>query len=238
MDLLKVYKDYVESHPDGMGSHTEENWVHLPHESKQRVKFDLFRRYGAIAAAGDRHLAEFLPPWYTRDPETVRRWKFGLTTVDWRVNDLARRMKRSDDLISGAEEITLKGSGEEGHLLIKAILGLGDLVSNVNIPNRGQIENLPLGAVVETNALFGYDRIEPVHAGKIPENVLPLIARHVYNQENTLKAAMTCDRKLGLSTFMNDPQMGAITPEDGEKLFNDMLENQRKWLPKEWFPGE
>jgi len=34
---------------------------------------------------------------------------------------------------------------------------------------------------------------------------------------------------------MNDPQMGAIAPADGEALFNDMLENQRKWLPEGWF---
>ena len=191
--------------------------------------------YGVIAAAGDRHLAEFMPPWYTRDPETVRSWMFGLTTVDWRVNDLKNRMQRSDDLISGKEEIDLKGSGEEGHLLLKAILGLGDLVSNVNVPNRGQISNLPLGAVVETNAIFGRDRIQPVFAGDIPQNVLPLVARHVYNQENTLKAAMTCDRKLGFTTFMNDPQMGHVTPADGRKLFDDMLENQRKYLPEKWF---
>jgi alpha-galactosidase len=46
---------------------------------------------------------------------------------------------------------------------------------------------------------------------------------------------MTCDRKLGLSTFMNDPQMGAVTPEDAQKLFDDMLENQRDWLPAGWF---
>ena len=81
-----------------------------------------------------------MPQWYTRTPETVREWLFGLTTVEWRENDLKERLKRSDDLISGAEPVTLKGSGEEGHLLIKALLGLSDLVSNVNIPNRGQIE--------------------------------------------------------------------------------------------------
>ena len=120
-------------------------------------------------------------------------------------------------------------------MLIKALLGLGDLISNVNIPNMGQIENLPRGAVVEANALFGYDRIEPIHAGMVPENILPLIARHVYNQENTLRAAMTCDRTLAFTTFMNDPQMGAVTPADGEALFKDMLENQRAYLPAAWF---
>ena len=28
---------------------------------------------------------------------------------------------------------------------------------------------------------------------------------------------------------------GDVTLEDGEKLFNDMLENQRKYLPAKWF---
>lgn len=235
IDLYPLYEKFAEKYADGYDRGGDKNWMNSTFASAERVKIDLFRRYGVIAAAGDRHLAEFLPPWYTRDPETVKRWKFGLTSVDWRKDDLKRRYQRSDDLISGKEEIDLRGSGEEGHLLIKAILGLGDLVSNVNVPNRGQIPNLPIGAVVETNALFGLDRIEPVYAGYVPSNILPLIARHVYNQENTLRAAMTCDRKLGLSTFMNDPQMGAVTPEDGEKLFNDMLENQRKYLPAKWF---
>ena len=138
-------------------------------------------------------------------------------------------------MISGAEKVGLNASGEEGHLLLKALLGLGDLVSNVNIPNRGQIPNLPLGAVVETNALFGLNRIEPVHAGPMPANILPLVARHVYNQENTLRTALRCDRKLGFTTFMNDPQLANVTPADGQKLFDDMLENQRSWLPEKWF---
>ena len=235
IDLMPLYAKYAREYPMGFDANGDNNWMNSNFGSANVVKFDLFRRYGVIAAAGDRHLAEFLPPWYTRDPETVHRHKFNLTTVAWRKEDLARRLKRSDDLISGAEAIEMKASGEEGHLLIKAILGLGDLVSNVNTVNRGQIPNLPLGAVVETNAVFGRDRIEPIYAGPVPGNILPLIARHVYNQENTLRAALTCDRTLAFSTFMNDPQMGAVSLEDGQKLFDEMLENTRRYLPEKWF---
>ena len=89
--------------------------------------------------------------------------------------------------------------------------------------------------MVETNAIFGFDRIEPVYAGPVPANILPLIARHVHNQENTLRAALDCDRKLGFTTFMNDPLMGAVMPDEGFELFNDMLENQKKYLPEKWF---
>ena len=236
MDLMPHYAALADKYYEtGYDEGGDQNWMNSHFNCAQRVKFDLFRRYGAIAAAGDRHLAEFTAPWYTLNPEVVRSWKFSLTTVDWRIEDLHNRLRRSDDLISGKEELVLKASGEEGHLLLKAVLGLGDLVSNVNIPNRGQIPNLPLGAVVETNALFGRDRIEPLYAGPMPAAILPLVARHVYNQENTLTAALRCDRKLGFTTFMNDPQMANVTVADGQKLFDDMLENQRAYLPKAWF---
>ncbi|MBR1685225.1 MAG: alpha-glucosidase/alpha-galactosidase [Clostridia bacterium] len=236
IDLMPVYARFADKYYEtGFDEGNDNNWLNAFFLCKHRVKFDLFRRYGAIAAAGDRHLAEFTAPWYTRTPEEVAQWKFGLTPVSWRLEDLDRRMKRSDALISGEEEVTLRPSGEEGHLLLKAVLGLGDLVSNVNIPNRGQVPNLPLGAVVETNAFFGLDRIEPVYAGPMPSNVLPLVARHIYNQENTLKTALTCDRKLGLSTFLNDPQLASVSFDDGKKLFDDMLENQRTYLPEGWF---
>ena len=235
-DLMPLYAAFAEKyHETGFSEGQDDNWMNSFFNCAHRVKFDLFRRYGAIAAAGDRHLAEFTAPWYTRDRETVASWKFTLTPVSWRKEDLVRRLKRSDDLISGAEEIQLKPSGEEGHLLLKAVLGLGDLTSNVNIPNRGQIPNLPLGSVVETNACFGRDRIEPLFAGAMPQSILPLVARHIYNQENTLKAALTCDRKLGFAAFINDPQLANVPLDEAGKLFNDMLENQRAYLPKAWF---
>ena len=236
MDLYPLFAAAAEKYADtGYDRGGDTNWMNSHFACAHRVKLDLFRRYGVIAAAGDRHLAEFVAPWHTRDPKTVRQWKFSLTPVSWRISDLHERLARSDRLIRGEEPVDLTPSGEEGHLLLKALLGLGDLVSNVNIPNRGQIPNLPLGAVVETNALFGLNRIEPVLAGPVPGNILPLIARHVYNQENTLQAALACDRSLGFSTFMNDPQLSGIRPDDGRKLFDDMLAAQRAFLPEGWF---
>lgn len=235
-DLMPLYRQFAEKYAeDGFEDVPEDHWLNSYFTCAHRVKFDLFLRYGAIAAAGDRHLAEFLPPWYLKDEAEAHRWKFTLTPVSWRKEDLRDRLRRSDRLISGEEEIKLTPSGEEGHLLMKALLGLGDLVSNVNVPNQGQIPNLPRGAVVETNAVFGFRRIQPVCAGEMPANILPLVARHVYNQENALQAALHCDRKLGFSTFMNDPQMGGVSLADGQRLFDDMLEHQRRYLPDAWF---
>lgn len=51
---------------------------------------------------------------------------------------------------------------------MKALLGLGDLVSNVNIPNHGAIANLPWDAVVEVNALFSRQGVQSVNAARCP----------------------------------------------------------------------
>ena len=238
VDLMPLYDAFARKHwAEGYDEGGDDNWMNSHFKCAHRVKFDLYLKFGAIAAAGDRHLAEFMPPWYLRDPDTVRAWKFSLTPVSWRVADLKQRLERSDALIDGREPIALDPSGEEGHLLMKAILGLGDLVSNVNIPNAGQIPNLPLGCVVETNALFGRDRIEPVFAGPLPPALHGMLGRHACQQESILQAALRRDRRLGFAAFMLDPLMGGVAPGDGQRLFDDMLEAQRACLPGEWFRG-
>ena len=203
-------------------------------ESSHRVKFDLFLRYGEIAAAGDRHLAEFMPPWYLADPQTVRSWGFGLTPVSEREKGYADRVRRQERLLSGEAEPELIPTGEEGHLLMKALLGIGDMVSNVNIPNQGQLPDLPLGVIVETNALFRRDEISPIHAGHMNDQVLALTMRHVVNQRSTLHAALNCDRELAFATFMNDPLIAHISLKDGKALFDEMIEAQLDYLPSQW----
>lgn len=234
MDLFPLYRDFAEKYYDEGYAFGDANWINSSFGCANRVKFDLFRRYGLIAAAGDRHLAEFMPgKMYLESPEAVQRWRFGLTTVAWRKNDLQERLAKSRRLRSGEQPLDLKPDGEEGHLLMKALLGLQDTVSNVNIPNHGAIANLPWDAVVEVNAMFSRQGIRPVQAGALPGNILPLVARHVYDQENTLTAALTCDYDLALTTFMNDPQID-LNWQDGEKLFRTMLHNTRAYLPAGW----
>lgn len=203
-----------------------------------RVKMDLFRRFGLIAAAGDRHLAEFMPGnEYLRDPETVASWKFGLTSVDWRKEDLKKRLERSRRLAAGEEEITLEPTGEEGILLIKALCGLERFVSNVNIPNTAlQIPNLPADALVETNALFDLNSIHPVASGPVCEEVKALLLPHIENHQRILKAAFTFDEELVAEAFLNDPLEMGKRPSEKEvrELVHDMLEQTKAYLPDGW----
>lgn len=237
IDLIPIYRDYINSHFEEGFAEKDENWANSTFACCHRVKFDLFQKYGYIAAAGDRHLAEFMPgDTYLKNPEVVREWKFNLTTVAWRKEDLKKRLEKSQRLVKGEEEIELKPSGEEGIQLIKALCGLERVVSNVNIPNSTkQISNLPASAVVETNAIFERDAIRPIIAGKMPENILELTLPHVDNQERILKAALTCDKELVKESFANDPLVGGrLTSQEIDNLVTDMIHATLTFLPAGW----
>ena len=231
-DILPVYRRFVDKYYDaGFEGNVEKgNWMNNTFASCERVKFDLFRRYGVIAAAGDRHLAEFCPgKWYLKDPETVRDWKFGLTTVQWRIDDLHQRLEKSRRLLSGEERFELNHTGEEGVRQIKALLGVDDLVTNVNIPNVGQMKDVPLGAVVETNAFFSRDSVRPVASGRLPDPVLGLVLRQVMNQETVAEAALKKDYEAAFAAFVNDPLV-TVSLRDARRLYREMLENTKAYL--------
>lgn len=229
-DLFPIYAKFARKYEDGFTDKLEKNWMNNAFLSSQRVKLDLFNRYGYIAAAGDRHLAEFCEgKWYLKDPETVKSWGFGLTTVAWRKQDLMNRLERSRKLREKEEAVAIKGTGEEGVTQMKALLGFGELMTNVNMPNRGQIPNLPLGAVVETNAAFRSNSVEPVMAGEVPKEIHPLVGRICAEQEQISKAIAVRDLQMIFNAFASDPLV-TCSYEEAKELFKEMVLNTKKYL--------
>ena len=231
IDLFPIYREYcLDSNKKVVDA--DDGWLNKFFISQERVKMDLFMRYGVIAAAGERHLAEFCPgKWYLigDNEKCVKTWGFGLTPVSWRKKDLEERLAKSRRLVSGEEKYELHTTGEDGVKQIRALLGLEDLVTNVNVPNVGQIPNLPLGAVVETNALFTCDSVKPVMAGEVPKNVNTLVAPIVTLQETVVEAGLTRDLDLAFQAFSRDPLMTA-SRTDAKVLFDKMVANTSKYL--------
>lgn len=234
LDLMPIYRDFVDKYYNDGFNEPDRNWANSSFNCAHRVKFDLFRRYGYIAAAGDRHLVEFLSgDEYLKNPDTVKKWKYGLTTVEWRKADLKKRIEKSRNIVNGIEQVDMEPSGEEGILLMKSLVGLDRVVSNVNIPNYGQISNLPIGSIVETNAVFYKDAIKPMMTGKMPEELVKLTMPHIENHELTLQAALSGNRDLVLKAFLNDPNIKSKCNDETKikKLVDDMIDGTIKYLP-------
>ena len=227
IDAGAAYAEFARRHKDeGIDMKDPESVF----EYRHRVKFDLFLRYGVIGAAGDRHLAEFCNgSWYLGSPKQVAEWGFKLTPVSWRLKDLDERLERSRRLRTGEEEVRIENSGEDGVRQIRALLGLGDYVTNVNMPNRGQIPNLPLGLIVETNAAFRDDSIVPAMAGSIPEGVYGLVSRAADAQLTVARAARERNLELAFRAFAEDPLV-RVDLSTARALFDEMIENTKAYL--------
>lgn len=237
LDLFPIYDAYIDAHLEEGYTMEIEKWADKCFACNHLVKFDLFKRFGLIAAAGDRHLAEFMPQEnYLKDKEMISRWKYSLTTVEWRKRDYLKRLAKSRRLKDGLEDITLEPTGEEGILLIKALCGLERVISNVNIPNTcGQIANLEKDVIVETNAVFERDSIRPIFSGDIPDNILMILNPHIENQENIYQAAVQCDYELALKAMKNEPLIdNKLSDYQYELLLKEMIKGTINYLPGQW----
>ena len=232
MDLFEVYKRFVEKYYEsGYNRENPGEWLNNSFRNEARVRMDLFKRFGYVAAAGDRHLAEFMDNTdYLAGPECVRKWMFGLTTVEWRKNDLIKRQNRSARLVSGEEVYELRNTGEEGTLQMRALLGLDTMVTNINVPNQGQIPNLPIGTIVETNAAFRDGGFQPVFAGPIPDSIYPMISRAAKENDDILDVAFSLDLTYGFEKFKGLNMLKALTDEQKRALYDEMIEGTKKYL--------
>ena len=229
-DLFPIYKEFAQKYKDGYTVGWDEKKFNNTFAYTQKVKFDLFSRFGYIAAAGDRHLAEFCPgKWYLSSPEKVREWGFWLTPVSWRKEDLKNRLAKSSRIINNETELGIRNTGEDGVKQIRAILGLHSLKTNVNLPNYGQIPNLPLGAIVETNAYFSSNTVTPIFSYNIPDEIYPLISRIVFEQEEISNAASKRDLNLAFEAFIKDPLV-TTNAKNSKKLFDEMVDNTKSYL--------
>ncbi len=205
LDLFSLVRGHI-AEPGVRREYTRaevEGW-HDWFRSVHQVKFALFEYYGVLGAAGDRHLVEFMPG-FTRAPDELFRWGVIRAPMSYRIERWRQAPEKTRDLIEGRMPLSLEPSGEEGVAQMKALLGLGDLVTNVNVENRGQIPNLPAHAVVETNARFSRDGVTPLVAGQLPPGLHALVAQHVANQELIVQAALAHDRALAFQAVFNDP---------------------------------
>jgi alpha-galactosidase len=194
-----------------------------------QVTNDLFRRYGILPTGGDRHLVEFVP-FYLKDEKTLHRWFVKATPYSYRIERYVGLPRKFRARLADKTPFKVERSDEEGVEQMMALLGMGDLRTNVNLPNVGQVEGLPPGAVVETNAYFTQGSVKPEFAGRLPAGVEALVARAVSNQEMIVEAALERDKRLAFQAFLNDPLTNLPT-DKAWKMFNEMLKATKDMLP-------
>lgn len=239
-DMLEILPEFIDRfYEKGYCEHlgaAPDDFHEDPFRYGNKVKMDLFRRFGVLAAAGDRHLVEFMNnSWYLKDKADAERWLYHLTTVSYRKQDRINKIEQSHRIAKGEEKIEVVKSDEEVVELMKALLGLvPPIISNANTLNVGQMAGMPLGSVVETNCVFSRDSVKPIVAKQLPEEVNILVLRNAQNIENTYYGIKDRDMNRIFEAFVNQPLCSGLTLSDARELFRRMVDATSGYL-KDYF---
>jgi len=183
----------------------------------------IFHDFGLFPVPGDTHLCEYLP-WMT-DPVTKPWDKFNIRLYDW-------------ELMAGLRDFSLDRLNEmaNGNLTVDGLLdadseGALEMIENIsnagnhyhlaaNLPNAGQISNLPLGAIVETPVHVDGAGIHPVHMGALPESIAELCRRELMTAQIGVDAAVEGNYEKALQCLLLDP---VIRDLDSAKLILEII---------------
>lgn len=190
---------------------------------------------GHLTMVGDRHAVEFFNG-FTHDEETLnKKWNVHYTTIDDRRTKWLPPMKKNTrEIASGKKKIELKCSHEPIAPIINAIANSQTFLLRAgNLPNVGQVSNLPAGSVVETPCVVTSAGVEPVSMGALPESLAAMLAGHCHRQDMIVRAGMAADKDLALAALVSEPLV--VDKLSAPKMFDEMLKATKPWLPQ-FFP--
>ena len=234
-DGMAVMRDWLAEHgPFALAKDVELNTVFDVFIDRLAVKLTLFEQLGVLFGAGDRHVAEFLPGFLTETSERGLRYGVLLTNVDQREEMERLRRAQVEYFVGGGWE-KLEHSAEQLAPVMAALAGgpAGRFV--VNVPNHGQIDNLPREAVVECIAEIDALGVRPLAIGALPHAAYAAIAPHVARQELIVEAALTGRREPALAALATDPLVR--DPATVEPMLDELLAANLEFMEPE-FMGE
>jgi len=196
---------------------------------------DVFEAFDLFPVPGDTHLCEYIP--WVSDPNTKPWEHYNIRLYEWDVRATARdkELQYLNDMANNNTPIDkLLHTDSEGALeMIENIAGAGEHYHlAANLPNIGQVSNLPLGATVETPVQVNGAGIHPIHVGALPEPVAALLRREITAAQLSVDAAVEGSREKALQCLLLDPVITDIST--AKSILNDYLTEYKEYLPQFW----
>lgn len=104
-------------------------------------------------------------------------------------------------------------------------------VSNVNLPNTGQMPQLPEGTIVETNARFDSQGVTVTGGGTLPEALAVHICEHSSRQSALVRAVLDGESAALFGLLADDPLLAHLPESQAREMFNRMVAATAHVLP-------
>lgn len=196
-----------------------------------RVKLELFRRFGVLPGAGDRHLVEFFAGFLTEESGWGERWGVGLTSIEDREQEQAKHIRDFDAMLAMTEVDDMPS----GEMVAPVMMCLMENLPGwfpLNIPNHGQAADLPDDVVVEGMCVVDGSGVRGRDVVHVPPVLADTLRRVSTAQELTVDAALTGDRDRVFDAMLVDPLAGRLNYDSLRDMTDEMLVATKRWLPQ------
>jgi alpha-galactosidase len=193
--------------------------------------FELFRRFGAFVAPGNRHTLEAFPSMLAADADWGKRWGVHYTTIAEREQHEARYAVDLDKRLAETDAPQYPSLEMAAPVIDSLITGRPRTLP-LNIPNGGQCADLPLDAVTESMCVVNGDGVHGGDAVYAPAFLASWLNRIVAAQECTVEAALEGDRDLVYAAMLLDPHAGTLGLATIEQMADELIDATRRWLPQ------
>jgi alpha-galactosidase len=200
--------------------------------ARDKVRFELMRRFGYFVTESSEHNAEYTP-YFLRDDALIER--FGVP-VDEYVRRSERNLARYAEArrkLLGGESFTLERSVEYGSLIIHSLVTGQPRTIYGNVENTGLVTNLPDGCCVEVPVLVDGAGLRPRHFGDLPPQCAATCAPHTAVQNLTVRAALEGKREHVYHAAMLDRHAPSVLSlEEIGAMVDELIEAHGEALPE------
>ncbi len=207
------------------------HWTKLDVIENHRVRFELFRRFGVLTGSGDHHAVEFMPGFVHPANDYGREWRVHHYGMEGHRRDAAEDVEYYEEM-RAASDVTMMPSGELVASLLDGIVTGKPRSLPVNVPNAGNVVNVPDGCVVEVVGVADEHGVRARDTTAVPGIMGEFLRRINVVQEWTVEAALTGDRQLVLEAMLADPMAEQLPYENVVAMTGEMLAATARWLPQ------
>lgn len=199
-----------------------------------RVRYDVFKRFGYFVTESSEHFAEYVPWYIKRDrPDLIEKFNIPLDEYPRRCeSQIAEWESMSAELKDASKPIQVRRSVEYGSEIIHSIETGQPRVIYGNVMNKGAISNLPDDACVELPILVDRQGLQPTVIGDLPMQLAALMQTQINVQKLTVEGILTGRRDHIHHAALLDPHTAAELDTDQiANLVDDLLDAHGDFVP-------
>ncbi len=204
-------------------------------ELRRRVRVEIFSRIGYYPTETSEHSAEYLS-WFLRSPEQVERYRLRPLEYLGISEDNVREYTDARATLAAGGDLALHDEGDAAEYapqVIHSMLTGAQRMIHANVVNRGLIDNLPEGAVVEVPTLVDAGGLHPQAFGCVPTAGAALNRDYLSVAELTVEAFRTGNPLLVRQAVLADPNASStLTPEQIWALCDELTAAHASYLPR------